>query len=122
MLRTRRRTGTQTSRRLLSLLPLAGCLILGTVAGGHARAGEDSLTLRYYKPELSTADGAAELYRRLDRAARHYCADPGRKSLTRLVEERRCHRFVLERAVEKIDNTRLSSIHAERRGTEPARG
>ncbi len=78
-------------------------------------------TISYVDLNLENAEGVRDLYRRLKRTSNKLCsATPPRiaESVPNYYkpyfgkETRQCYREALSNAVEKIDNERLSEIHA----------
>ena len=70
-----------------------------------------SIRVSYADLNLNQADEAATLYHRLRRAATQICDDLTRKSLNDMVAAKECKEYALDRAVQKVGNQQLMTIH-----------
>jgi UrcA family protein len=86
-------------------------LVLGSSAWADSFQTETSSTaVSYQRSELSSDQGAAAVYSRLDTAARAVCG--ARTSvLSQLVAWQNCRDAALDRAVADINDQRLSALH-----------
>lgn len=74
-----------------------------------------AVKVSYADLNLQKIEGARVLYRRLQNAARQACDVRSLQiegSLRNLAESRSCYREALAAAVAKVDNQKVSSIHA----------
>jgi UrcA family protein len=72
-----------------------------------------SVTVSYSEVAFGDTAGAADVYRKLKRAARKVCGEPlGRQTLAVQIGTRECVEQALADAVRKIDRPMLSAVHA----------
>lgn len=91
--------------------------IAALMLGSGAWAGDDSFftesrsePVRYARSDLATEQGAADLYARLEAAARRVCGQKSRM-LAQQVQWQQCHDEALDEAVTAVNDTRLSALH-----------
>ena len=105
-------------------LKVAAIALIGVTAAGLVHAAppnlndEFSVTVRYNDLDIDQDVGAAALYRRLKIASAEVCglsAFAGQRPISRRVEEKRCYRKALERAVQEMDHELISAMHADNR-------
>jgi UrcA family protein len=92
---------------------LAGAAVAVFGAGIASAAVPDdvpSLTVQYGDLNLDTDSGARTLYARLQRAATSVCPAGFTRDLSAAAAERRCRDEAVARAVEKINNARLTKL------------
>jgi|HubBroStandDraft_3_1064219.scaffolds.fasta_scaffold23914_3 UrcA family protein len=93
----------------------AAAAVLASPAASAATPAIGTLTVRYRDVDLSTTQGAATLYRRLQGAARFVCGESD-NSLAQQRSWNDCYRRALADAVGTIDNPRLSALYREHSG------
>jgi UrcA family protein len=77
------------------------------------RAHRHSLAVSYSPAALGSAAGAAEVYRKLKSAAQKVCGEvSGPRPLDKRAATQRCLDAALADAVRRIDQPRLTSLHA----------
>jgi UrcA family protein len=88
---------------------LATLLALGTSAAAHAAPSNvgafATKTVRFYRSELTTAEGAQALYERIAAAARVVCRNEPFAAV------RECRARAVDDAVRAVDSPLLSGIH-----------
>ncbi len=107
------------SKLFKSLVATFVVIVLGgpavVLAGTFSDFEDAKVTVSYADLNLETEKGVQTLYRRLQHASKEISGVPSLRivgSLRRLQETRQYYRETLFNAVEKIDNERLSEIHA----------
>lgn len=104
------------------LLPTIMLVMLGAsvaLPDTPGRFVHPEATVSYVDLDLGTEAGVRKLYRRLQRASHDVCGSTVLRqvgSLSRLRVNERCYRDSLSTAVDRVENRRLSEIHAERLG------
>jgi UrcA family protein len=113
---------TSTHQRILNSLAICGITTL--LAGGVAAMAEPadpyfkgaSIKVSYGDLALDRAAGAAELYRRIDVAARRVCGGNVTWSYgvfaVRAAEE--CRKIAVANAVQHVNNARLTALHNDK--------
>ncbi|HVJ29390.1 MAG TPA: UrcA family protein [Gammaproteobacteria bacterium] len=95
---------TSRSVLVLSALALLGCS--ATTYAAPSRVGDTATkTVRFKDLDLSTADGAQELYERIATAARIVCREAPYKEI------RECRSRAVDDAVRAVGRPLLSSVH-----------
>jgi UrcA family protein len=93
-------------------------LALGAIAAGSGIAAvatqEVNVGVRYSKAELTSADGAARLYRRIQYAARRACGEADGRELKRHFLAQTCYERAVDAAVAKVDEPSLTALHRSR--------
>ena len=107
------------SKLFKSLVATFIVIVLGgpavVLAGAPSHLETNEVTVSYADLNVENEEGVRVLYRRLQRASEDVCGVTYWKiavAVGRITESRRCYRETLSNAVEKIDNERLSEIHA----------
>ena len=92
-----------------SVLALSACLLLGWSGAALGEAnrvdGLTTKTVKYKDLDISTAEGAQALYRRIGVAARDVCRAEGYTTI------RNCRAHAVDHAVQGVGSALLSSIH-----------
>jgi UrcA family protein len=95
-----------------ALLLLTGGLICGLSLGAASAATIEteapSMVVRYSNGSLSTDSGVQHLYRQIVNAANHVCPEESRIPAAN-AQAKACRAQAIERAVQRIGNTRLAS-------------
>jgi UrcA family protein len=105
------------SMRLIASSTIAIGFLAAAAAPQSASAEETHIVeFRFQADELQAPRGAERVYRSLDRKAKSACFTSGRKSLREATLERECYENLVAEFVEKIDDSRLSALHAEENG------
>lgn len=95
---------------------LAGCLFAGSLGVARAATPADevpSVVVSYRDLDLSTAEGARTLYKRISAAANKVCPpDDGGQPLLR-ARNRACREAAIDRAVHAVNNAQLAALQAE---------
>ena len=102
---------TAVKRSSSVLLATGAVLGLAMVSSAPAFADSESISIRYPAYQLDSQAGAEDLYRKIQNAVDNYCVDFGVRSLKQRVQERQCVATMLDSAVAKIGNKRLTAIH-----------
>jgi UrcA family protein len=95
---------------------LVGCLLAGSLGVAQAATAADeapSVVVSYGDLDLSTADGARTLYKRISMAARDICPSADNIDLARLAKSKACREAAIERAVNAVNSTQLAALQAE---------
>ena len=107
------------SKLFKSLVATFVVIVLGgpavVLAGTPSDFEDAKVTVSYADLNLDTEKGVQTLYRRLQRASKEVSGFTSLRkvgSVRRMRETRQYYRESLSNAVEKIDNERLSEIHA----------
>ena len=99
---------------------VAICAVATLLTGGMTTAAtaadqwtkKDTITVRYGDLNLSHPAGAAELYRRIDRAARKVCGDASmRYALPAVRAVQECERIAVANAVNFVNKAQLTALH-----------
>ncbi len=69
------------------------------------------VSIEYSSAEVTTEEGAAQLYRKLKRAARSVCEAYGGDTLQRRVAAQKCFDKSLENAVQQVNAQPLTALH-----------
>ncbi len=104
---------TSASRRRTSTLKVTSALaVLGAsvLLAGAAQA-EETLTISYKKYQLQSQAGAEDVYAQIENAVKDYCITPGVRPVQQKMQERECVARMLDEAIRKVSNQRLSRIH-----------
>ncbi|MEQ1931037.1 MAG: UrcA family protein [Parvularculaceae bacterium] len=110
------------SLRLVTASSILIAFAAAAVASAPANAGEAGLVeFRFHADELEAPRGPDRVFRKLDRAARGACVTSGRKTLRDAAVERECHASLVAEFIDKIDDSRLSALHAEASGAASGR-
>ncbi|MEM7279638.1 MAG: UrcA family protein [Pseudomonadota bacterium] len=109
-------TNETLSRRTLSssyvstlFIAIAAVLALSSNPA-LAGSGQD-LKLKFSSDQLRSDAAALELYAVIENQIQHFCEDNGTKTLIEKRAEKRCTAEMLDKAIRKIANNRLSAIH-----------
>lgn len=100
---------THTLRRALF-----GALLLGSALAISATSDPARVEVSYRDLDLSSAQGAKALYRRIDRAAIHVCARLNGRSLHEKTQFQQCRREAIANAVASVNRTTLTAEHVSR--------
>ena len=107
------------SKLFKSLVATFVVIVLGgpavVLAGSPSHLETNKVTVSYADLNLENEEDAQVLYRRLQRTSKDVCGVTYWKiavAVGRFTKSRQCYRERLSNAVEKIDNERLSEIHA----------
>ena len=108
-----------TTLKTLTAAALATALIAGFAVGHSAGAAESapapSRTISYADLDLSTQDGAATLYQRIDHAAKAICRGIyPTQNLDSTTLRKDCIREAVEKAVQTVDAPRLTALYEGR--------
>jgi UrcA family protein len=93
----------------------AAAAVLASPAAPAATPAIGTLTVHYGDVDLSTTEGAATLYRRLQGAARFVCGESD-SSLAQQRSWNDCYRRAVADAVGTVDNPRLTALYHEHSG------
>jgi UrcA family protein len=93
----------------------AAAAVLASPAAPAATPAIGTLTVHYGDVDLSTTEGAATLYRRLQGAARFVCGESD-SSLAQQRSWNDCYRRAVADAVGTVDNPRLTALYREHSG------
>jgi UrcA family protein len=86
-------------------------------AGALSSASQSpTVRVRYDDLNLSTDQGAAELYKRISRAAREVCPDRFSRDLAIVAASAKCEANAIAQAVRDVNSSRLAMLHATRTG------
>ena len=96
----------------------AAAAVLASPAAPAATPAIRTLTVRYADVDLSTTQGVAALYRRLQGAARFVCGESD-NSLAQQRSWNDCYRRAVGDAVGAVDNPRLTALYREHSGAAP---
>jgi UrcA family protein len=90
----------------------------GAAQPGSATPGDlkeiDTVSVHYHNTDLAKADGAQNLYRRIQNAARRVCHQPDIRELTLYAEYEKCYEVAVNAAVAKVDVSELTALHRSR--------
>ncbi len=107
------------SKLFKSLVATCVVIVLGgpavVLAGPPSHLETNKVTVSYGDLNLENEEGVRVLYRRLQRTSKDVCGVTSLKiagSVHWFTESLQCYRETLSNTVEKIDNERLSEIHA----------
>ncbi len=107
------------SKLFKSLVATFVVIVLGgpavVLAGPPSHLETNKVTVSYGDLNLENEEGVRVLYRRLQRTSKDVCGVTSLKiagSVHWFTESLQCYRETLSNTVEKIDNERLSEIHA----------
>ena len=94
----------------------AAGLIFVTAAGaaGPVPVHAPAITVRYSDLDISTAEGADALYRRIAIAAAKVCPNVDPADLERYAKIRQCRQLAIDRAVEAVHSPLLAAASAAR--------
>lgn len=115
------RTNSFELRRVSERVASAAAAIAMTALlaiASDARAADSSVQLAptvkvsYSAVDLATDEGAADVYRKLKRAARSVCDAYGGNTLERKTVAQKCYEKSLESAVYRVNAQRLTTLHA----------
>ena len=73
--------------------------------------GAASVTVDFSDLDVARGEGVEVLYQRLRTAAKIVCGTKDTRNLTDTQEWRACFKQALDRAVEQVDNERLTQLH-----------
>ena len=95
---------------------LAACLLAGSLGTEAAtpQAGPPQMAVSYGDLDLSSSDGARELYRRISRAAERVCPYPDARILSEIEVNHHCRDAAIARAVREVNSPQLAALRAER--------
>jgi len=96
---------------------LVGCLLAGAL--GVAQAATPSadiprVVVSYADLDVSTTDGARELYKRISVAAHKVCPFEDAIEPSRIAMNNSCRAAAVERAVDSVNSTQLAAVWTER--------
>ena len=100
-------------------------LALGALAGGSSLAAASppadvrTVTVRYAPAALDSNEGAQQLYRRIQVAARQACGDSDPRDIVHYFLFKGCYQSAVDTAVAKVDATRLTALHRKAQHTSP---
>jgi len=108
------------SKRVIGLVTLVSVVALGLPAISSAgvlasSTQNDKISVSYSDLDLTQSSGVVTLYSRLKTAAKHACGTTSlieAGSVQRVQRSKACYNSLLDRAVAKLGNERLSAIHA----------
>jgi UrcA family protein len=108
------------SKRVMGLVTLVSVVALGLPAissAGVLDSGAENgkISVSYADLDLTQSSGVVTLYSRLKSAAKHACGTTSlieAGSVQRVQQSKACYNSLLGRAVAKLENERLSAIHA----------
>lgn len=72
------------------------------------------MAVRYADLDLTSAEGASTLYRRIVAAAHRVCPDSGVRDAHTLQAIRECRAQAIQRAVDGVGSTQLAAVHVSR--------
>jgi UrcA family protein len=112
-------SATVNSKRLTlgRVTVLAACFLAGSLGVAQAAtpaAGVPQVAVSYGDLDVSTADGARELYKRLARAAKEVCPYRDARALSEVEANQRCRDAAIARAVREVNSPQLVALRAER--------
>ena len=73
--------------------------------------GASSITVDFSDLDVARGEGMEVLYQRLRSAAKTVCGSKDTRNLNDMQEWRACFKQALDRAVEQVDNERLTQLH-----------
>jgi UrcA family protein len=104
---------TNLPRALAFAGAFAAMTFTATASYAAPQAGDaPEVTVRYSDLNLSTTDGASELYRRISVAARQVCPDVYSRDLRTSVAGERCEANAVAKAVRELNSPQLALIYA----------
>lgn len=86
--------------------------MFSAVAAADRAPGQQAVS--YADLDLSSQQDAKILYKRLQRASRHVCREFDGRDLSRLRLRQACYAEALSSAVENVDHTVLTALHADK--------
>jgi UrcA family protein len=102
--------------RVRALL-LVGCVLgIGSSIAHAATATEDvpSVTVQYSALDLTSDEGARNLYRRIATAAQAVCPEADQRDLDGFARSKACRSDAIARAVRDIHSPRLAALNSAR--------
>jgi UrcA family protein len=106
---------TKIAGALLSALALG----FATVASAHESESPPQVVVKYGDLDISTSQGAATLYRRIQGAATNVCSQMYVSQEAFRVRKDSCLQKVIGDAVAKVNQPELSAVFASKYGTPP---
>lgn len=97
------------SRLLNTWVPALAVATL--VAAAPVMADEEKLTIRYKAYQLDSQAGAEDVYAQIENAVKDYCVSHGVRPVQQHRDERACVAEMLDEAISKVSNRRLTRIH-----------
>ena len=94
------------------VLGVVAVLGSASVVAAADRESNPSMTVHYEGLNLSSTQGAAQLYARLQGAARQVCASFEGRELSRHAKWTACYNEALSRAVAQINQANVTALHA----------
>lgn len=108
---------TRLGHKQLAVALLAATTIIPAIATARVadqNADSSSITVSYADLNITTNEGVAVLYRRLQSASRQVCGSySGRTSVQEATMIRRCFDEALTNAVASTGSTKLAAMHTE---------
>ncbi len=94
---------------------LAFSLLAGSLGVAHAAPAQDlpQVVVSYDDLDLSSSEGAHELYRRIASAAREVCPYADAREIGQLALNRSCRNAAISRAVRDINSPQLVALRAQ---------
>jgi UrcA family protein len=92
---------------------LLGTLAASGAMSSSARAYEEtpiSKVVRFGDLDITKAEGARVLYRRIQAAAQQVCASPLSRNLDTAAEERICTQTAVDNAVRRVNSEQLTAL------------
>jgi UrcA family protein len=96
---------------LVGLAALAAVLTTNLALASPVDDQNQGVTVRYSGLDLSSPQGALELYKRIRYAAREACGFSEPRELARLEHFQECVDHAITQAVEKVKSPRVTEIH-----------
>lgn len=97
---------------ILSSLALLGTAALSATAALAAPPPiVETRNVNYTQSDLSDPAATAELYKRIQRAARIVCEQPFRREIDHYMEFKKCYDRAVDTAVANVDASALTAVH-----------
>lgn len=91
-----------------------GALLLGSALAISATPEPARIAVHYQDLDLSRAQDAKVLYRRISIAARRVCNPPGTTELAQLAKYSECYESAVNNAVTSVNQQTLTALHQSR--------
>lgn len=93
-------------------LAMAAVSLLANVAAAKEDDGRISAVVNYSDLDLARSEDTARLYARLKYASHKVCFTNDNRNLRVQARQDACYESALQRAVERVNDAKLSSLHA----------
>jgi UrcA family protein len=97
----------------------AATLITVAAFAGAAANAEDAVpsqAVKYGDLNLSSAQGAATLYKRIEAAARGVCPPANGRQIDQIASQKSCYDQAIARAVRQVNSSTLSAYYSAKTG------